>query len=633
MTQNKSSSLAVKYRPRNFATLTGQRHVSRVLRRAVETGQVPQQLLFSGSSGLGKTTVARICAAAILCETPLAERDFADACLKCESCLDISDPERNHPDVIEFDAASNGGKDDIKEISARASLAPLKSSWKIYIIDEAHGLSGPGGQAFLKLLEEPPSHVIFMLATTDPQKMLKTNVSRCVRFELLRPSDAEIATNLERVALGEEWTLSPETAHIIIEATDPTLGVRGTLMTLEKLSGLLSKDSVLTSDLLSEILGTPNEEKVQALTMALEAGDPASSFKALNELRIQTSDASIRAALLKWGRKTLLESLSEDASLALEVTRWQYRLLVETPMGDSWTDLMIARLSAPDLDPDPSILQAQLAQAQKTIRDLNQALKDATQMQRELRETLSSPASSPSLKAPTSPQEVDSISLSASADSIKEIPVPPQRQEYADEIPLGEPPLDDLEGIFASDFDEQFYGVKDEAQRPASGPPSPTTKPLPEKSPLKAPPERVSQPQKVAALPIKEAVKPEVSAPVARNTAATSRPAAAPARGSRVRPKIDSPDVPKAPEKSSRVPDRGQVAAKELDGPTRLFLGAVSHGDDDVQELIKVSRLSVTNQGITLAVPVSHHAEANRLAGPLRVAADKLGLPLRFESL
>lgn len=616
MTQNKFSSLAVKYRPRNFATLTGQHHVSRVLRSAVETGQLPQQLLFSGSSGLGKTTVARICAAAILCETPLDQRDFADACLKCESCLDIIDPERNHPDVIEFDAASNGGKDDIKEISARASLAPLKSNWKIYIIDEAHGLSGPGGQAFLKLLEEPPSHVIFMLATTDPQKMLKTNVSRCVRFELLRPNDAEIAKNLERVAKGENWNLTPEAAQIIIEATDPTLGVRGTLMTLEKLSGALGKGTELTGSLLSEILGTPNQELVQALTMALEAGDPAASFSALSDLRHQTSDASIRAALLKWGRNVLLRSLSDEASLALETARWQYRLLVETPLGDSWTDLMIARISAPDLDPDPQALKAQLAQAEKTIRDLNKALKEAASFQKELKAQMqSSPTPPVSTSAPSQPAP------SAPQREVKAVSAPVEEEMFYDEAPPEDydEPYDELNEFFTPSAPSRTAPSKPATTPARSQAPKTarTATQTPPKAPEGAPPaQRVPQPRS----------KP------ASEPARASAPSETVVKTSRVRPRIDSPDVPKAPSKASRVPDKGQVAAKELDGPTRLFLGAVSHGDEDVRQLIKVCKLSVTSQAITLAVPPDYHAEANRLAAPLRTAAGKLGLPLKFES-
>ena len=162
-------------------------------------------------SGLGKTTLARCVAAALLCLDP---KD-GDACRVCESCLDISDPSRTHPDVIEFDAASNGQKDQIRELAARAQVAPVRSQHRVYIIDEAHGLSRDGGQAFLKLLEEPPPHVIFMLATTDPEKMLRTNRSRCVEFSLSRPTDRELAEHLVRVAEGVSLTLSIIPNHSI----------------------------------------------------------------------------------------------------------------------------------------------------------------------------------------------------------------------------------------------------------------------------------------------------------------------------------------------------------------------------------------------------------------------------------
>lgn len=273
-----SGSLAVRYRPRRFADVVGQAHVKRALQRAVATGQVPRQMLFSGGSGLGKTTLARICAAALLCERPIAERSDGDSCASCSSCRDVITG--SHPDVIEIDAASNGRVDEIRELASRAHLAPMRGTVRIYIIDEAHGLSAAGGQAFLKLLEEPPAHVIFMLATTDPERMLHTNRSRCTQFDLSAPRAAEMVENLCRVAAVEGVALQNSAASEIVVSSPPELGVRGTLMALEKVLPLLA-DGVTVA----EALGHPPSELLDALFMAFSRKDPAAALAALTALR------------------------------------------------------------------------------------------------------------------------------------------------------------------------------------------------------------------------------------------------------------------------------------------------------------------------------------------------------------
>lgn len=370
--------LALRYRPSTFATLTGQRHVAAVLGKGIVKGTVPQQLLFSGGSGLGKTTVARICAAALLCETPVEDRltapgGGADACGHCASCVDVTSPKATHPDVIEFDAASHGGKDDIREIAARASTAPMRGRRKIYIIDEAHGLSGPGGQAFLKLLEEPPAHVVFMLATTDPQKMLKTNRGRCTEFELLRPSDDELIENLRRVATGEGWVLSDVAAAAVVAATDPALGVRGTLMNLEKLAPRLAWGAELDDDELATLLGVAPATVVSAVWDAVAASDRPGAFDALGVLRRRVPDDLARKALLNRAREDFLAAVAGTGPVAVELAQHRYEALASAPGGDAWTDLVLARLASPQLDPTPDALAAQLAEAERVIATLTAA--------------------------------------------------------------------------------------------------------------------------------------------------------------------------------------------------------------------------------------------------------------------
>ena len=139
-----SKTLATKYRPRTFNEIVGQAHASSILKKSLLERSVPQQILFSGGSGLGKTTLARVLGASLLCQTPQSKRNDMNPCLKCQSCSFIFSSDGSHPDLIEFDAASFGGKDEIKEIASRAQLAPMLGPVKVYIIDEAHGLSNAG---------------------------------------------------------------------------------------------------------------------------------------------------------------------------------------------------------------------------------------------------------------------------------------------------------------------------------------------------------------------------------------------------------------------------------------------------------------------------------------------------------
>ena len=372
---NLSTALASRYRPRSFDTLTGQKHVTTVLRHAIAERSVPQQLLFSGGSGLGKTTVARILSAALLCTAPLSERERADACGRCEACLDVLTPERHHPDVVEFDAASNGGKDEIREIAQRAQLAPMNGAVKIYIVDEAHGLSGPGGQAFLKLLEEPPSHVIFMLCTTDPHKMLKTNRGRCVEFELLAPARTELVANLVRICSAEGWVVSNDILGQVVDATDPDLGVRGTVMTLAKLAGPLMNSDVIDDDRLAEILGTAPARLVEDVLLAVDAADPLLALDALDRLRGKTSESSVRVALVRRARQRLLDEL-RNGHPAL-VAQYRFDQLVTAQPGRDWTDLVIVGLSRPVVDPSALPVTALPEEARRWHEELTRIIADA----------------------------------------------------------------------------------------------------------------------------------------------------------------------------------------------------------------------------------------------------------------
>jgi len=351
-----TASLAVRYRPRRFADVAGQRHVCAVLRDAARRHQPPQQILLSGESGLGKTTLARIFAAALFCTDP---GEAGDACGVCEECRDVAGG--RHPDVVEFDAASNGGKDEIRSIAERVALTPMRAAWKVYVIDEAHGLSGPGTQAALKMIEEPPAHAVFILATTEPGKLGTALRGRCTWLEVLRPTDEEIAANLSRIAYAENWELPEDLIDAILAATDPALGMRGTVMTLEKLAGPLGEHRDLGLDELEDLLGTVAPERLATLTAAITAQDKAAALSALARLMSRSGTGQLRAQLLGWARREMLQACRDRDGV--EQAYYRFETLAQAGVYPGALEVAVARMASPALGDSPQALRALLEQA------------------------------------------------------------------------------------------------------------------------------------------------------------------------------------------------------------------------------------------------------------------------------
>ena len=185
--------LARKWRPKRFAELVGQEHVVRALSNALDSGRVHHAFLFTGTRGVGKTTIARIFAKSLNCE----QGTSADPCGQCAACSDID--AGRYIDLLEIDAASNTGVDDVREVIENAQYMPSRGKYKVYLIDEVHMLSKAAFNALLKTLEEPPEHVKFLLATTDPQKLPVTVLSRCLQFNLKRPDEDQIQGQMTRI--------------------------------------------------------------------------------------------------------------------------------------------------------------------------------------------------------------------------------------------------------------------------------------------------------------------------------------------------------------------------------------------------------------------------------------------------
>lgn len=218
-------SLYRTYRPHSFETVVGQRHIIQTLQNALKTNKMSHAYLFCGPRGTGKTTVAKLVAKSVNCLNP----DKAP-CNECEHCRTIQNG--THPDVIEIDAASNNGVDEIRDLIEKVKYAPIQAKYKVYIIDEVHMLSQGAFNALLKTLEEPPSHVIFILATTEPHKVLPTIISRCQRYDFVRVNRRDIQMRIEEVLKSEKINYEPEATRLISQLADG--GVRDALSILEQ---------------------------------------------------------------------------------------------------------------------------------------------------------------------------------------------------------------------------------------------------------------------------------------------------------------------------------------------------------------------------------------------------------------
>ena len=274
-------SLYRRHRPRSFDEVVGQEHVVRTLRNAVERGKVHHAHLFVGSRGTGKTSMAKILAACLNCE----RGPTTSPCGVCESCVSIA--AATSLDVIEMDAASNNSVDDIRELRERVALAPVSGRHKVYILDEAHMLSPQAWNAFLKTLEEPPPSTIFVLATTEAQKVLPTVVDRCHRFDFGRPSAEQIGEVLRRVAAQEAIEL-PEAAVGLI-ARGATGSFRDALGTLEQLV-TYSGSSIELDDVLA-VLGVADAELLFGALDAIAAHDAREALLSLTRLDESGRDA------------------------------------------------------------------------------------------------------------------------------------------------------------------------------------------------------------------------------------------------------------------------------------------------------------------------------------------------------
>jgi DNA polymerase III subunit gamma/tau len=377
-------SLYRRHRPRTFADVVGQEHVVRTLRNAVAQGKVHHAYLFVGSRGTGKTSMAKILAACLNCE----HGPTVEPCGTCDSCVAIANA--TSLDVIEMDAASNNSVDDIRDLRESVAYAPVSGRHKVYILDEAHMLSPQAWNAFLKTLEEPPPNTIFVLATTEAQKVLPTVVDRCHRFDFGRPTVEQLAAVITRVAGEEGIDIGPDAVALL--ARHATGSFRDALGTLEQLV-TYSGRTVATEDVLA-VLGVADADLLFGAMEAIGAHDARAALHAAARLAATGRDlGQVMRDLEAHARELLVvqtlgsvpaeisitpdrdQRLAEqaarvtqaDAVRLLDLLAAAMRATKEGADARTQLELALTKAASPEVDPSARALHARIERLEQAL--------------------------------------------------------------------------------------------------------------------------------------------------------------------------------------------------------------------------------------------------------------------------
>jgi len=314
--------LARKYRPQRFADVAGQDHVTRTLLNALTQNRIAHGYIFSGHRGIGKTTIARIVAMALNCRTEVgsAERPTPEPCGACDSCVEIR--QGNAVDVIEIDAATNRGIDEIRELRDAARYAPSRDRYKIYILDEAHQITDAAFNALLKTLEEPPAHVIFMMATTQPEDIPQTIRSRCQHFSFHAVKFDDILAQLKMIAGQEEVVAEDAALALLAEAGDGSM--RDALSVMDQAiasAPVENGKAVLSAAQIRELMGAVPNAVFERLLEAVAAGQSVELMEQLNLLvNAGHNPSSLARQMVRYLRNALMAKLGGEQTELLQIS-------------------------------------------------------------------------------------------------------------------------------------------------------------------------------------------------------------------------------------------------------------------------------------------------------------------------
>src|SRR5450755_479750 len=305
--------LARKYRPQKFSEVIGQEHVTRTLKNAIAQGRVAHGYIFSGHRGIGKTTIARILAMALNCQSQ--DHPVPEPCGVCDSCVEIR--AGNAVDVIEIDAATNRGIDEIRELREAARYRPARDRFKIYILDEAHQITDAAFNALLKTLEEPPGHVIFMMATTQPEDIPQTIRSRCQHFSFHAVSFDDIVGQLRDIAKQEGITADDSALAMLAEAGDGSM--RDALSIMDQ--AIASCGDTLSGDVVRGLVGTVGSDILEDVMDAVARSSSEDVLRTIDRLLVEGQRAQHFARqMVRFLRNTVVAKVAGSGSPVLQIS-------------------------------------------------------------------------------------------------------------------------------------------------------------------------------------------------------------------------------------------------------------------------------------------------------------------------
>ena len=443
--------IARKYRPQRFADVVGQEHVTQTLGNAIASGRIAHAYLFSGPRGTGKTTIARIFAKCLnATDGPTVDFQEDD-----ERCVEIT--EGRSLDVLEIDGASNNGVEQVRELRDTAPYAPATCRYKVYIIDEVHMLTTAAFNALLKTLEEPPAHVKFVFATTEPEKVLPTILSRCQRFDLRRIPAAKIVSHLELIAKQEGVEIEPAALQAIARGADG--GMRDAESTLDQLISFCG-DTIKESDVLS-MFGLSSQTQVLSLAEAVLLGDAARALDEVNTLTVGGKELGrLVGDLLNHFRNLMIFQVSQGDTGILEISETEQSALAEqAQLADraavarvlevfSDCDLQLRNATSKKILVEVHLMKAiDAAQAM----GLNEVLDQLQKLKNE--SGSGGTAVATSKPAPAPPKNQESVAQQSAPETKPEPVAVPQLKEEPDPVPAATPdsvpaPATDLKALW-----------------------------------------------------------------------------------------------------------------------------------------------------------------------------------------